>query len=135
MVKRMSRSVRAGLPVHAHIHSAASPDKDSGERSIIIPDGFVQRIGEAQRPITIVGGTDEDQLIRLLHWKSSHAQCVNETKDRRVRSNTERQGHNNHGSEPRGFAQGAQTKEQILYEVLNPIYAARVAVFLFGLLD
>src|SRR5215469_2020239 len=33
------------------------------------------------------------------------------------------------------FAQHAQTKVQIPNEILNPIYASRVAAFLFGLLD
>src|SRR2546429_1430202 len=33
------------------------------------------------------------------------------------------------------FAQYAQTKVQILYEVLNQIYTPRVAAFLFRLLD
>src|SRR5437763_1141440 len=33
------------------------------------------------------------------------------------------------------FTQHAQAEVQILREILNPIYAARVAAFLFGLLD
>ncbi|HVH59754.1 MAG TPA: hypothetical protein VM709_05455, partial [Candidatus Sulfotelmatobacter sp.] len=35
----------------------------------------------------------------------------------------------------RSFAQHPQTEVQILHEVLNPVHAARVAAFLFGLLD
>src|SRR5205807_2684893 len=39
------------------------------------------------------------------------------------------------GGESERFAQYAQAEAQILNEILNPIYAARLAAFLFGLLN
>jgi len=50
-------------------------------------------------------------------------------------SNAKREGENRDASESWGFAQHAQAEAQILNEILNPIYAARVATFLFGLLN
>src|SRR5881394_2222496 len=50
-------------------------------------------------------------------------------------ANAKREGENRDASESWGFAQHAQAEVQILYEVLNPVYFARVAAFLFGLLD
>src|SRR5437763_15694090 len=50
-------------------------------------------------------------------------------------ANAKREGENRDASESWGFAQHAQTKVQILHEILNPTYAPRVAAFLFGLLD
>src|SRR5437667_8522292 len=50
-------------------------------------------------------------------------------------ANAKREGENRDASESWGFAQHAQAEAQILNEILNPIYAAGVAAFLFGLLD
>src|SRR5205823_851637 len=47
------------------------------------------------------------------------------------------QGEREHNSsrEARRLAQYSQTKMHVLYEILNPVYAACVAAFLLGLLD
>src|SRR5439155_12211728 len=50
-------------------------------------------------------------------------------------ANAKREGENRDASESWGFAQHAQAEAHILNEILNPIYASRVAAFLFGLLD
>src|SRR6266566_6675794 len=50
-------------------------------------------------------------------------------------ANAKREGENRDASESWRFAQHAQAEAQILNEILNPIYASRVAAFLFGLLD
>src|SRR5204862_3296700 len=50
-------------------------------------------------------------------------------------ANAKREGENRDASESWGFAQHAQAEAQILNEVLNPVHAASIAAFLFGLLD
>src|SRR5205807_9941737 len=50
-------------------------------------------------------------------------------------ANAKREGENRDASESWGFAQHPQTVSQILNEILNPVHTARVAAFLFGLLD
>jgi hypothetical protein len=50
-------------------------------------------------------------------------------------ADAEREGQDSNDCEPRGFAQRTRPVAQLLYEVLNPVHSARVAAFLFGLLD
>src|SRR5436309_1688180 len=58
-----------------------------------------------------------------------------EAEDGGVRADTEGQGEDGDGGEAGGLAQHPQAVVQILYEILNPVYATGVAAFLFGLLD
>ena len=60
---------------------------------------------------------------------------IHQAEDRGVCADSERQCQHGDRCEPGRFPQCAQTKLQILYEVLNQIYTPRVAAFLFGLLD
>src|SRR5690348_10971261 len=60
---------------------------------------------------------------------------VNNAENSGVSADAEREGEYGNRSEAPRLAQHAQTKAQILYKVLNPIYASRVTALLFGLLD
>jgi len=74
-----------------------------------------------------------DELFRMDVGRRLEQRCVNGGENRRVRADAEGEGKHGDGGEAGGFAQHAQTVAQILYEVLNPVYFARVAAFLFGL--
>jgi len=71
--------------------------------------------------------------ISIRKW--SQQERIDNTEDCGRCANAKREGENRDASESWGFAQHAQAEAQILNEILNPIYAAGVAAFLFGLLD
>jgi hypothetical protein len=75
-----------------------------------------------------------DELFRMDVGQRLEQRGVNGGENRRVRADAEGEGKHGDGGEAGGFAQHAQTVAQILYEVLSPVYFARVAAFLFGLL-
>jgi hypothetical protein len=75
-----------------------------------------------------------DELFRMDVGQRLEQRGVNGGENRRVRADAEGEGKHGDGGEAGGFAQHAQSVAQILYEVLNPVYFARVAAFLFGLL-
>jgi hypothetical protein len=78
---------------------------------------------------------EDDESPRVLYRYGAQEHCVDEAENGGVRANAERQGQNSNSGEPWRFAQYAQAEAQILNQVLKPVHFARVAAFLFGLLD
>src|SRR5204863_10160551 len=84
---------------------------------------------------TIVIVAETIELLRVRYGQGLQHHRINECENRRGGSDAQGKREHNSSREARRFAQYAQTKAQILNEILNPIYASRVAAFLFGLLD
>src|SRR5438874_11334281 len=84
---------------------------------------------------TIVIVAETIELLRVRYGQGLQHHRINECENRRGGSDAQGKREHNSSREARRFAQYAQTKAQILNEILNPIYAACVAAFLFGLLD
>src|SRR6266566_2331133 len=80
---------------------------------------------------TIVIVAETIELLRVRYGQGLQHHRINECENRRGGSDAQGKREHNSSREARRFAQYAQTKAQIL----NPIYAACVAAFLFGLLD
>src|SRR5215472_5100610 len=74
-------------------------------------------------------------FLRIANRQGAPQRRVEERKYRSVGSDAERKRQNSDRCEARRLAQHAETKAQIPNEVVNPIYTAGVAAFLFGLLD
>ncbi len=75
------------------------------------------------------------QLVGMGDRQISQHHTVQQRKNRRIRANGKGKDDKRHNEGTRRLAQHAETKAQILYEVLNPVHSARVAAFLFGLLN
>src|SRR5438874_1383559 len=75
------------------------------------------------------------QLVGMGDRQISQHHTVQQRKNRRIRANGKGKDDKRHNEGTRRLAQQAQTKVQILNEILNPIYASRIAAFLLGLLD
>src|SRR5213082_2956486 len=84
---------------------------------------------------TIVVIPETIELLRVRYWQRLQHHRINECENRRGGPDAQGKREHNSSREARRFPQHAQTKAQILNEVLNPVYAAGVAAFLFGLLD
>src|SRR6266704_3538161 len=84
---------------------------------------------------TIVIVAETIEVLRVRYGQGLQHHRINECENRRGGSDAQGKREHNSSREARRFAQYAQTKAQILNEILNPIYASRVATFLFGLLD
>src|SRR5205823_13991365 len=84
---------------------------------------------------TIVIVAETIELLRVRYGQGLQHHRINECENRRGGSDAQAKREHNSSREARRFAQYAQTKAQIMNEILNPIYAACVAAFLFGLLD
>ena len=78
---------------------------------------------------------DFDELPWIAHGERVQHQAVHHRKDSGIGADAEGEGEDSDDSEGGGFPHYAQTKVQILHKVLNPVQAACIAAFLFGLLD
>jgi hypothetical protein len=74
-------------------------------------------------------------LAELNRRENERANAVYNAKNGRSRADTEGEGQDGNDGETRRFAQHAHTEVQILYEILNPIYAAGIATLLFAFFD
>src|SRR5437016_2316697 len=84
---------------------------------------------------TIVVVPETIELLRVRYWQRLQHHRINECENRRGGPDAQGKREHNSSREARRFPQYAQTKAQVLNEILNPIYAAGVAAFFFGFLD
>src|SRR6266480_6022528 len=84
---------------------------------------------------TIVIVAETIELLRVGYGQGLQHHRINECENRRGGSDAQGKREHNSSREAGRFAQYAQSEAQILNEVLNPIYTARVAALLFGLRD
>src|SRR5207244_10742769 len=71
------------------------------------------------------GPIEDNESLRIFHWYGAQEHGVDEAEDGGVRADTEGQGEDGDGGEAGGLAQHHQAEVQILYELLNPVYATR----------
>src|SRR5213079_1065490 len=84
---------------------------------------------------TIVVVPETIELLRVRYWQRLQHHRINECENRRGGPDAQGKREHNSSREARRFPQYAQTKAQVLNEILNPVHSARVAAFLFRLLD
>jgi hypothetical protein len=75
------------------------------------------------------------KLLRLLEMQGTQKPGIDDAEGKYVRANAKSEGQDGDSREGGRFAQDAEAEAQIPNDVLNPVHAACIAAFLFGLLD
>src|SRR5439155_14206999 len=74
---------------------------------------------------TIVVVPETIELLRVRYWQRLQHHRINECENRRGGPDAQGKREHNSSREARRFPQYAQTKAQVLNEILNPVHSAR----------